>query len=112
MYIEYPIKNKEREYSIWGPMYRVGAVAAIIMTVFIPLQVIVYILQPPPDSVEGWFMLFQKSRLVGLLDMDLLLIVDRVLMGLIVLALCIALLVTAIVMLKSPFFGKAVAHRG
>jgi len=76
--------------SIWGPMYRVGAVAAIIMAVFIPLQIIIYILKPPPDSVEGWYALFRENSLIGLLDMDLLLIVDQILLGLIILALYLA----------------------
>jgi len=71
-------------------MYRVGAVAAIIMAVFIPLQIIIYILKPPPDSVEGWYALFRENSLIGLLDMDLLLIVDQILLGLIILALYLA----------------------
>ena len=40
----------------------------------------VFILWPPPSSVIGWFTLFQENALVGLLNMDLLLIVDYLLL--------------------------------
>jgi hypothetical protein len=48
-------------------------------------------INPPPDSVIGWFRLFQENKFIGLLDLDLLLIVDQVLAILILLALYIAL---------------------
>ena len=41
---------------------------------------VVFFLWPPPNSVIGWFTLFQDNALVGLLDMDLLLIVDYLLL--------------------------------
>src|SRR5918996_2498097 len=41
---------------------------------------VVFFLWPPPTSVIGWFALFQDNALVGLLDMDLLLIVDYLLL--------------------------------
>lgn len=75
----------------WKPLYRIAGVAALIMVVFIPIQSIVFIVSPPPSTVIGWFTLFQNNKLLGLLDMDLLLIVDQVLMGLILLALYTAL---------------------
>jgi hypothetical protein len=77
--------------SAWKALYRVAAVAALLMVVFIPIQSIVFVLWPPPNTVIGWFRLFQHNWLLGLLDMDLLLIVDQILMGLVLLALCAAL---------------------
>jgi len=68
-----------------------AGVAALLMVVFIPIQSIVFVVWPPPSTVIGWFTLFQHNRLLGLLDMDLLLIVDQVLMGLVLLALYAAL---------------------
>jgi Domain of unknown function (DUF4386) len=41
---------------------------------------IVFFIWPPPSSVIGWFTLFKDNALVGLLDMDLLLIVDYLLL--------------------------------
>ncbi len=75
----------------WRGLYRVAGVAALAMALFIPVQVLVFILWPPPATVLGWFAVFQGSPIIGLLDMDLLLIVDQVLMGLVLLALYVAL---------------------
>jgi hypothetical protein len=75
----------------WNPLYRIGAVAALIVLVFMPVQMAVYIIWPPPDTTMGWFTLFQNNALVGLLDMDLLLIIDYLLLGLAFLALYVAL---------------------
>ena len=81
----------ETTESAWKPLYRIGGVAALFMVVFIPIQSIVFVVWPPPSTVIGWFTLFQNNRLLGLLDMDLLLIVEQVLMGLVLLALYAAL---------------------
>jgi len=75
----------------WKQLYRVSGVAALLMVVFIPIQSIVFVVWPPPSTVIGWFTLFWHNGLLGLLDMDLLLIVDQILMGLILLALYAAL---------------------
>jgi hypothetical protein len=83
--------NTETADSDWKGLYRVGGTAALIMAVFIPIQIIIFVAWPPPSSVIGWFTLFQNNRLLGLLDMDLLLIVDQVLIGLVLLALYVAL---------------------
>lgn len=61
-------------------LYRVGGIAALILVVFMPIQMVVFLLSPPPSTVYGWFALFQANPLIGLLDMDLLLTVDYVLM--------------------------------
>jgi fumarate reductase subunit D len=81
----------ETEDSAWRSLYRVGGAGALLMAVFIPIQFIIFVAWPPPSAVIGWFTLFQNNRLLGLLDMDLLLIVDQVLMVLVLLALYIAL---------------------
>ncbi len=52
---------------------------------------IVYVVSPPPSTVVNWFALFQRNPLLGLLAMDLLLIVDYALLGLVFLALWAAL---------------------
>ncbi len=75
----------------WKSLFKVGGIAALLMALFIPIQLTVFVLWPPPATVAGWFALFQSSRLIGLLDMDLLLIVDQVFMILIFLALYFAL---------------------
>lgn len=85
------VTNAETADSRWNWLYKVGGTAALIMAIFIPIQTIVFVTWPPPSTVIGWFTLFQNNRLLGLLDMDLLLIVDQVLMVLVLLALYAAL---------------------
>jgi hypothetical protein len=75
----------------WRPLYKVGAMAAIAVLALVPIQIAVYVVWPPPSTVGEWFALFQAHGLVGLVDMDLLLIVDNVLLSLTFLALYVAL---------------------
>jgi len=85
------VTDAETADSAWKSLYRVGGAAALIIVVFIPIQFIVFVAWPPPSTVIGWFTLFQNNRLLGLLDLDLLLIVDNALMALMFLALYAAL---------------------
>jgi hypothetical protein len=77
----------------WKGLYRVGAGAALISAVFIPIQVLVFIAWPPPlaGTAADWFALFQNHRLIGLIDLDLLLIAENVLLVPLLLALYVAL---------------------
>ncbi len=75
------------EQKQWRSLYKVAGFAALIVVAFIPVQMAVFIVNPPPATVAGWFSLFHGNALVGLIDMDLLLIVDQILMGMIFLAL-------------------------
>ncbi len=75
----------------WSLLYKAGAAGALLTMVFIPIQILVFFLYPLPDTVTGWFSLFQNNRLAGLLDLDLLLVADQVLGMLVFLALYVAL---------------------
>jgi hypothetical protein len=79
--------------AVWTTLYRTGGVAALITAVLIPIQVIVFIAWPPPleGAVTDWFALFQDNRLVGLINLDLLLVADNILLVPILLALYVAL---------------------
>ena len=77
--------------SPWKDLYRVAGTAALIMAVLIPIQIVVFAVSPPPSTVLGWFTLFQGNPLLGLLEMDLLLMVDQVLVALVLLGLYVAL---------------------
>ena len=72
--------NNPKSAYIWQTLHRVGGMAALAVLVLIPIQMVVFFVWPPPNSVIGWFALFQDNALVGLLDMDLLLIVDYLLL--------------------------------
>ena len=75
----------------WRNLRRSGAVAAVITAILIPVQIAVFILWPPPTSVADWFSLFHSNPLLGLVDMDLLLIIDVILLVPILLALFVTL---------------------
>ena len=64
----------------WRGLVRVGAAAAVFVVVMIPLQAAVFILSPPPHTVEGFFALFQENPMLGLLDLDILLTLDYLVM--------------------------------
>jgi hypothetical protein len=86
------LKPAETLDSGWKDLYRVGGAAALIIVVLYAIQIIVFLAWgPPPSTVIGWFALFQNNRLLGLLDMDLLSLADYALMGLMFLALYVAL---------------------
>ena len=77
--------------SRWQWLYRLGGAAALITAIFIPLQVVIFMTWPPPTTALGYFAVFQSNPLVGLLDLDLLLIIDQILGIVILVALYIAL---------------------
>jgi len=68
-------------------LYKFGGAAALITAVIMPIQIIVYIAFPPPNTAMDFFTLFQNNSFLGLLALDLLLIVDQVLYVPIILAL-------------------------
>jgi len=74
-----PFKNIEAQSSEWKALYQLSGFAALIMFVLIPIQIVVFIAFPPPQTVADYFALFQTQPLLGLLDLDLLLIVDNLL---------------------------------
>lgn len=83
----YSSKNEQP----WAGLYKVAAIAAIIMVILIPVQGAIFAMWKPPGTVQDWFILFQTNKLMGLLDMDLLLCVDYLLLLVIFLALWAAL---------------------
>jgi hypothetical protein len=68
-----PIVDAPTAGSRWRTLYRIAGMAAVISAVFIPIQVVVFLAWPPPieGSAKDWFALFQDSRLVGLINLDL-----------------------------------------
>ncbi|MDR3562819.1 MAG: DUF4386 family protein [Negativicutes bacterium] len=84
-------ENIGAQASDWSGLFRIGGYAALFMFLLIPIQIIIFIASPPPQTVLDYFALFQHNRLLGLLDLDLLLIVDNLLSISLYLALYIAL---------------------
>jgi Domain of unknown function (DUF4386) len=76
------------EQQNWKGVYRVAAIAAILILAFLPVQMVVFIKWPPPfNNVEEWYALFRRNKFIGLVDMDLFLIIDYIFTALIYVAL-------------------------
>ena len=74
MYRENSLKNKQ-----WNLIYKLAAITGITVAVLIPVQGAIFALWPPLQTVPEGFALFQQNKLIGLLDMDLLLTFDYLL---------------------------------
>lgn len=89
--------NAETEDSAWKPLYKVGGISALLVVAMIPIQAIIFIGWPPPgflpniSNVSNWFTLFQENWFLGLLELDILLIADYTITGLVLLALFVIL---------------------
>lgn len=66
--------------AAWRSIYWTGAIAAMLIVLLTAVAVFVYILWPPPSGMDGWFNLLQSNGIVGLLDLDLVMVVSAVLM--------------------------------
>ncbi|ADY12283.1 DUF4386 family protein [Sphaerochaeta globosa] len=66
---------------------KTAAVASLVMLVLIPTQIIVFSLHQPPTAAKLWFDLFAKNWLLGLIEMDLLYLIDNALVALVYLGL-------------------------
>jgi hypothetical protein len=87
-----PDRSTDNQHiAFWRTLYRTAGAAAAVTAVLIPIQIAVFIAYPYPKSVAGWYMLLQDKPLVGLVDLDLVLVVDNVLLVVIALAIYIAL---------------------
>jgi hypothetical protein len=83
------VKSPAGEYSAdaWRPLYRMGAVAALLSVAFIFIAAIVYAFSQPPTTVTGWFELYHKNWLLGLFAGDLMMLVSNLVLGVIYIAL-------------------------
>ncbi len=77
--------------SRWHWLYRVAGMSALVTAVFIVVQMIVFIVWPPPSNAIDYFNLFQDNALLGFLALDLLYVIDNILLIPILLALYVAL---------------------
>jgi hypothetical protein len=79
--VTYPELAKSR----WNWLYKLGGAGALLTVGLIPIQIIVFIAWPPPGlqptsgTVIGYFTFLHNHKVLGLIDLDFLLIVDQVL---------------------------------
>jgi hypothetical protein len=83
--------DKDSTESRWHWLYKVASISALVTAVLIIVQMIVFIIWPPPSTAIGLFQLFQDNALLGLLALDLLYVIDNILLIPILLGLYVAL---------------------
>ena len=77
--------------SDWKNLYRIGSIAPLITIVFYVSEFLFISWEKYPTSTEDWFSLFQRSKLLGLFYLNALDIFSIALLGVMFLALYIAL---------------------
>ncbi len=71
--------SDEASPSKWSGLYRAGGVACLVMVAVMVTGAIAYMAFPPPTGdVAEWFALFNRSGLLGMMDMDLVMLVGYV----------------------------------
>ena len=83
--------NAEIEDASWKSLYKVGGIAALAIVAIAVIQAPIFILYPQPVTVIGHFAQFQENKLLGLVDLDLILILAEVCMVPVLFALYAAL---------------------
>lgn len=64
--------SNETTGSRWKSLYKVGSAAAFIAAALLLVEIVVFTIWPQPGDAAGYFLLFQDSKLIGLLDFYLL----------------------------------------
>lgn len=73
------------------PLYRVAQFLALTMLILIPLQIVIYVIAPPPNTVKEFFELYQQNPFLGLLSLDFLYLFNNMIIAIIYLALFVLL---------------------
>ena len=82
------------EKNNWSFLYKTAGIIAWITLGLIPIQLVIFILWPPPTTVLDFYSLFQKNSLIGLFNLDLLYLLTVLFMGYLYLAFFAALINT------------------
>jgi hypothetical protein len=85
--------NRSSTDPRWRGLFLAGAAGAVLTAACIPLQVLLFILWPPPASrnVADWFGMFNANPVQGLLSLDLVMMVEQALLVPLVIALWVLL---------------------
>lgn len=73
------------------PLYRIAQHFTLAMLLIIPLQIVIYVISPPPDTVKGFFELYHQSPFLGLLSLDFLYLFNNMILVIFYLALFVLL---------------------
>lgn len=80
-------ENTLKEIEKWKPLFKLGDIACWSMLAIMIIQVLIFIIWPPPENVLDFFTLFAENWFLGLLSLDFLYLVNNTILILIYLAL-------------------------
>lgn len=83
--------NMNLENEKWKPVYKLGGNACWSMLAIMIIQILIFVIWPPPDNVVDFFALFTENWLLGLLSLDFLYLINNTILILIYLALYFSL---------------------
>lgn len=69
----------EKNGNNWSLFYNIAGVCAIFSVLIIPVQIVLFILSPPPETAIEFISLFQKNIYLGLASMDFLYLINNAL---------------------------------
>ncbi|NCB42686.1 MAG: DUF4386 family protein [Clostridia bacterium] len=73
------------------PLFRIAQYLSLLMLFLIPIQIIIFVISPPPDTVKGFFELYHQNPFLGLLSLDFLYLFNNIIIVVIYLALFVLL---------------------
>ncbi|EKD53579.1 MAG: hypothetical protein ACD_61C00010G0008 [uncultured bacterium] len=73
------VNNTDSELIIWKPLFRITGLALYTIIFLVIIQIVVFVVSPPPKDVIGFFNLFQKNAVLGLLSLDAIMFIDWIL---------------------------------
>lgn len=74
------IANLIEDSQKWAKVLKIGGMMAFAVIGLIPIQLIVFVMFPPPETAFDFIMLFRDNWFVGMLGLDLLYIINNVFM--------------------------------
>ncbi len=69
----------DKEYN-WNKLYKVAGLAALMIVLIIPIQIVVFSVFPPPKDPTGFIELFHDNWVLGLLSLDFLYYINNTLL--------------------------------
>lgn len=75
----------------FSPLFRIAQILSLIMLLLIPLQIVIFIISPPPSSVQGFYELYQNNPFLGLLSLDFIYLFNNIIIAIIYFALFVLL---------------------
>ena len=70
------LKDFNNDLAKWKPLLKISKYSLWLILFFVVIQIFVYVFSPPPKDVIGFFNLYQKSPILGLLSLDLIMLLD------------------------------------